>query len=95
MNKETFFTNLEKRGTAIVGFTYNGKARNVVFGENLARHGHAGERAWGRHLSKNVIEHLGRKYVQGIVNNEGERRVKCFALDKIEDIHYKGERVGV
>ena len=68
-------------GTKIVSFDYDGKRRNVLIGSNI------GSRIppWGKVESRAVRVHGGRKYLVGIVNNEGKRIPKTFAMDKIQN----------
>lgn len=68
------------RGTRIVSFDYDGKARNVLVGSKRAAEGTP---VWGSNLNRAIREHGGQRYLLAIDNND-DHTIKTFALDKIE-----------
>jgi hypothetical protein len=66
-------------GTKIVSFDYDGKRRNVLVGSKVG----LDSPRWGHVVSRGVRRHGNRHYIVGLVNNEGQRNYKTFAVDKV------------
>lgn len=68
-------------GTKIVSFDYEGKRRNVLIGSKVGLK----NPPWGHVENRAMRSHNGRKYLVGLVNNEGRRTFKTFNVDKIKN----------
>jgi hypothetical protein len=81
-NLEQSILNILRRGTKIVSFDYNGKARNVLIGaKEIEKQG-----TWGEQLNRAIRVHGGVKYLVARVQNEGPTpTIKAFQLDLIEN----------
>lgn len=85
MNTEQAINSILPKGTRIVSFDYNRRAHNVLVGANDAI---AGSPAWGTQINRAFrVSRSGRKYLVGLVRNEGKGRViKTFALENISNL---------
>lgn len=94
-NTQTLKNKIEQivaKGAAIVSFDYNDKRRNGVIGYKPF-----GERQWGNHVSKSIVESKnGELFLTVRTNNESEgdgHAYKSFRLSGITNFRYKGETI--
>lgn len=78
---ENAVSKLLNYGTRIVSFDYDGKRRNVLIGSSASMK----PPVWGHVENPAIRSHSGRKYLVGLVNNEGSRKFKTFNLSKIRN----------
>ncbi|NJO61920.1 MAG: hypothetical protein HC836_27870 [Richelia sp. RM2_1_2] len=91
---------VEKRGTIIVSFGYNGKRRNVTVGAEIApgfakrKAPLAGGNVWGEKSGPRacIVYHKGAAFMRGFENtrpdgtSETVHRFKCFRIEKMTEI---------
>ena len=83
MDLKEKIANAETRGSAIIGFDYDGKRRNVQI--NTRKVGDLANMGWGERYSKSVVDHNGESYVVGIDQTD-KYQIKTFNLEKVYNL---------
>lgn len=79
-----FSQSVERSGTVISSFDYDGRRQNILFGSNKVKD--QLDEGLAVNLDKNLAYHDGKIYLLGLDNNLG-RTIRAFRVDLIRNMN--------